>query len=753
MDTTSSADAGGGFIKPRPGVEHEPTAHLFVANCGPAVGLSLDTIKTVFSTFGPVEAVRPAGDSGTRVVVSFQNPEDAAAAKKALDGKKCDNLQGRVVFMQFSVFQPPSMAEEHLPVMTSSAGCGIPGLVLYPDFISEEEEERLLAAVDQSPWQVLAKRRVQHYGYEFLYKIRNVDLSQKLGELPPFVEEVVTRLSKLPELTKSNEPSLPLDQLTINEYPKGVGLSPHIDTHSAFEGSILSLSLAGSCVMEFRRYSDESKDESRIRIAGDKELGKNQMERRALFLPPRSLLLLSGEARYRWHHYIPHHKIDHVNDEVVERGSKRVSFTFRKVRRGPCKCKFLQDCDSQVAGIPSSPFLSNSESEECSHSDELDVETRPDTSPESSKDDEPNVEVFSKNLPQLETEQAVDEVGKAEETRHQLSRSFSHHTPEIEKQYVHKVYDAIAPHFSSTRFAKWPRVAAFLEACSPGSIIADSGCGNGKYLGLNPSCFFIGCDISPALVAICDQRGHEALVADALHLPYRSGFYDAAISIAVLHHLSNDQRRIRAVEELVRVVRPGGKVLITVWAVEQEDIRLVQKWTPLQGKYTEPWVDDENFKLHMKKSPSASSLDIIQESDGNGERQVDEEGPLVGKRDGEEGGRRDCLRSLSESDEQEISDSSSHPAAAGTTQEPHQEYFVPWHLPYHRAEVTGASVAALASGFARKDDKKGAVVYNRYYHVFAEGELERLTSKVKGALIVDSFYDKSNWCVILQKLQ
>jgi hypothetical protein len=31
--------------------------------------------------------------------------------------------------------------------------------------------------------------------------------------------------------------------------------------------------------------------------------------RKALFLPQRSLLILSGEARYAWHHYIPHHKV------------------------------------------------------------------------------------------------------------------------------------------------------------------------------------------------------------------------------------------------------------------------------------------------------------------------------------------------------------------------------------------------------------------------------------------------------------
>ena len=61
-------------------------------------------------------------------------------------------------------------------------------------------------------------------------------------------------------------------------------------------------------------------------------------------------------------------------------------------------------------------------------------------------------------------------------------------TPEIENKYVHHVYDAIAPHFSSTRFAKWPKVATFLNSLPSGSLVLDAGCGNGKYLGLNPDC-------------------------------------------------------------------------------------------------------------------------------------------------------------------------------------------------------------------------------------------------------------------------
>jgi hypothetical protein len=31
--------------------------------------------------------------------------------------------------------------------------------------------QELLAAVDNRPWKSLAKRRVQHYGFEFLYEV------------------------------------------------------------------------------------------------------------------------------------------------------------------------------------------------------------------------------------------------------------------------------------------------------------------------------------------------------------------------------------------------------------------------------------------------------------------------------------------------------------------------------------------------------------------------------------------------------
>ncbi|KAF8377266.1 hypothetical protein HHK36_030641 [Tetracentron sinense] len=319
-----------------------------------------------------------------------------------------------------------------------------------------------------------------------------------------------------------------------------------------------------------------------------------------------------------------------------------------------------------------------------------------------------------------------------EQTRSSLSVKS---TPDIEQKYVHRVYDAIAPHFSSTRFAKWPKVATFLNSLPSGSLVLDAGCGNGKYLGLNPDCFFVGCDISAPLISICAGRGQEVMVADAVNLPYRTGFGDAAISIAVLHHLSTESRRKKAIDELVRVVRKGGLVLITVWAVEQEDRSLLTKWTPLPHMYVEEWIGPSSPHV---RSPSTFLLESIPETENS---------------------CGDCLKDFVELSKERLTDThltsqredGSVGSRDGNNIKNQQEYFVPWHLPYHRAEVSGASACALANGLAKKDDKKGAVVYNRYYHVFIEGELERLVSGIDNAVIVDQFFDKSNWCIILEK--
>ncbi|EZF54502.1 hypothetical protein H112_02726 [Trichophyton rubrum D6] len=150
-----------------------------------------------------------------------------------------------------------------------------------------------------------------------------------------------------------------------------------------------------------------------------------------------------------------------------------------------------------------------------------------------------------------------------------------------EEEHVHKVYQEIAPHFSSTRYKPWPIVERFLKDISSGSIGLDVGCGNGKYLKVNSNIFIIASDRSEALTKFARQhQPHSAIIADTLSLPHPDGCFDFAISIAVIHHLSLPERRIRAIAAILNTLKPpaledpnGGKVLIYVWALEQKDSR------------------------------------------------------------------------------------------------------------------------------------------------------------------------------------
>ncbi|XP_022137443.1 alkylated DNA repair protein alkB homolog 8 isoform X2 [Momordica charantia] len=333
------------FGRPRE-ADGSSSPNLYVANCGPAVGITHASISEVFGQFGDVKAVHAADESGARVIVCFSDEFSARAALEALHGRPCSLLGGRTLHIRYSIIRPTvSPLNDSVSVSLSASELDIPGLYLLHDFVTAREEEELLLEVDARPWNCLAKRRVQHYGYEFCYQTRNVNTRLKLGPLPSFVSHILERISMFPNTEDAADAAL--DQLTVNEYPPGVGLSPHIDTHSAFEGLIFSLSLAGPCIMEFRRYPEGVWHKCPSSIEPENSVYDSSYLRRAIYLPPRSMLLLSGEARYAWHHYIPHHKIDMVKDSAIRRGPRRVSFTFRKVRTDPCRCKFPHYCDSQ----------------------------------------------------------------------------------------------------------------------------------------------------------------------------------------------------------------------------------------------------------------------------------------------------------------------------------------------------------------------------------------------------------------------
>lgn len=181
----------------------------------------------------------------------------------------------------------------------------IPGLHYIADYLDETREQALIEAIDRQPWRTELRRRVQHYGYAYDYKSRKVTAAMYLGELPVWLRSLCEELRDRDLMPRV------ADQVIINEYEPGQGIAPHVDCVPCFEGTIASLTLGSACVMEFT--------------------GLENGERAALFLARRSLLVLSGEARYAWQHAIPARKRDVHAGRVIIRG-RRVSLTFRNVR-------------------------------------------------------------------------------------------------------------------------------------------------------------------------------------------------------------------------------------------------------------------------------------------------------------------------------------------------------------------------------------------------------------------------------------
>ncbi|KAK0098149.1 hypothetical protein PV326_010848 [Microctonus aethiopoides] len=137
----------------------------------------------------------------------------------------------------------------------------------------------------------------------------------------------------------------------------------------------------------------------------------------------------------------------------------------------------------------------------------------------------------------------------------------------LEQAYVHEVYEQCAEKTAQSR--QWPRIYKFLEELEPGALVCDIGCGNGKYLNFNNGIFKLGADRCKKLADIAREKENEVLICDNLALPFRDESFDAVLSIAVVHHFATTERRVNALKELARVLRIGGKLVISVWAMEQ----------------------------------------------------------------------------------------------------------------------------------------------------------------------------------------
>jgi alkylated DNA repair dioxygenase AlkB len=176
------------------------------------------------------------------------------------------------------------------------------GFVYRPDFLTEPEENELLAQVrllDFQPFDFhgyVAKRRIVEYGWDYDFGTRKKSVATSI---PEFLWPVRERAAAF-----AGVPPGALVEAVITEYPAGAPIGWHRDVPQ-FE-TIVGISLASACRMRLKPYKREGKLVS-------------------IVLEPRSAYVMSGPARWNFQHSIP----------AVE--DLRYSITFRTLREKKVK--------------------------------------------------------------------------------------------------------------------------------------------------------------------------------------------------------------------------------------------------------------------------------------------------------------------------------------------------------------------------------------------------------------------------------
>lgn len=190
-------------------------------------------------------------------------------------------------------------------------------------------------------------------------------------------------------------------------------------------------------------------------------------------------------------------------------------------------------------------------------------------------------------------------------------------------------------------------------------------------------------------------------------LSLRSGAFDACICIAVLHHLSTSERRLEGLRELVRIVGPGGLVLVYVWALEQT----LEKVKRDNLREVEFGGNTRKYPGTEKSSPNQTVTSACENEDESKVADDDTKKVKVNK-------KREVFEQ--------------------------QDLFVPWKF---RGNNQGSSEQQQMNGKSTSQ----SLVFHRFYHVFKEGELLELCRQLEGVMIKDAYYDRGNWCVVLRK--
>ena len=133
-------------------------------------------------------------------------------------------------------------------------------------------------------------------------------------------------------------------------------------------------------------------------------------------------------------------------------------------------------------------------------------------------------------------------------------------------RHVRTYYDTFSTTYEKERHRGYHALVDDLESDlvrrhAAGPRVLEVGCGTG--LVLERIAQFadgaVGADLSGGMLAHARRRGLDVVQADACSLPFRDAAFDAVASFKVLAHVPDIER---ALSEIARVTRPGGRMVL-----------------------------------------------------------------------------------------------------------------------------------------------------------------------------------------------
>lgn len=136
-----------------------------------------------------------------------------------------------------------------------------------------------------------------------------------------------------------------------------------------------------------------------------------------------------------------------------------------------------------------------------------------------------------------------------------------------------EVFDRIAPGWYN--FRHWSIFGSELESLAKrwrsGSLL-NIGCAHGPdFLPFRQDFDLCGLDFSSEMLSQAEKYAGKfefsvnLVQGNACNLPFQAGTFDFAISVATYHHIEGTEKQLAALDELMRVLKPGGEAFITVW--------------------------------------------------------------------------------------------------------------------------------------------------------------------------------------------